>query len=108
MASSNDTAVPPATRPITRGGFLVRLGAAVVGMAAVNTLTAQKAQAYGPQCCNPRSQYLGPCPSGCSCAGGGSCCWYCSSERYCRTYMCCDQYCGSKLCTCAYLACYCC
>jgi len=100
-----------ALRISTRGGFLNRIGAAVVGASAAN-LIATRTKAFAshmpPACCYG----MDSCTyAGCNCPDwvGGDCCWVCTTELPdCKTWRCCDRFdlCGG--CICPYLVCNCC
>jgi len=93
----------------TRRGFLGRLGGAVVGAAAAQTLFVQtKAWACGPPACCTGSNACGCYGCSCSSPGSGGCCWNCSPVGTCRTYQCCDNSCNGQACICAYVICNCC
>jgi hypothetical protein len=105
MAPTSDVAVQPAPG-ISRGGFLARLGATIVGLTAADILATQKAAWANIYCCTPYNS----CGSyGCTCPnpGSGGCCWYCSDPNNCNTYQCCDRTCGGHNCICAFYICHC-
>jgi hypothetical protein len=114
MVSASDTVDRPAAT-VDRGGFLVRLGAVIIGAAAAGTLASQQKAFASPVCCSGLPS-CGAIGHSCCCGSNdGCCCWWCQVSGTCHLYSCCDRFngglcnfCGTGQncnCICSYLVC---